>query len=172
MALEQFAYLAEIFGVVAVIASLIYVGLQLKQNTTALHAQSRQSVLEASQNELFKVVDHPEITIAITNKSELAPKEGVALNNWYAAVMRARMFAWLQYRDRIIDQDQWEEERLIIQAVLSSRRGRAWWNRLGRRLFTVSFVELVDDSLRNQPVSDELYESMLSSEPEMEDSTN
>jgi len=41
MTLEQFAYLGEIIAAVAVIASLIYIGTELKQNTAALEAQSR-----------------------------------------------------------------------------------------------------------------------------------
>ena len=162
MSLLQFSQLAEIVGVIAVIGSLVYVGMQLKQNTTALHAQSRQSVLTASQDELFKVVDRPDLTLAIAEGRKLTPLESVALNNWYTAGMRARMYAWLQYQDRIIDQDQWNEERLVIQVVYSTGRGRCWWQKVGRQMFTAPFVDMVDDALRDLPVSDRLYKSMVS----------
>jgi hypothetical protein len=162
MSLLQVSQFAEIVGVIAVIGSLVYVGLQLKQNTTALHAQSRQSVLTASQEELFKGVEIPELIVSITKKGELTANEAAALNNWYTAVMRARMFAWLQYKDRIIDQDQWLEERLVIQIVLSSQRGRHWWSVAGRRYFTSSFIKVVDEALSDQPQSDELYKLMVS----------
>jgi hypothetical protein len=53
MTLEELAYLAQIVGVILVIASLMYVARQLRQNTAAILAQSRQSVLAAAQAELF-----------------------------------------------------------------------------------------------------------------------
>ena len=162
MSLLQFSQLAEIVGVIAVIGSLIYVGFQLKQNTTALHGQSRQSVLVASQAELFKAIDIPEVGLAITKKTELTREETMILNNWYTAVMRARMFAWLQYRDRIIDKEQWDEELLVVQLVFSSLRGRRWWERVGSQMFTSAYVQLVNDALSGQIVSDDLYEMQAS----------
>jgi len=48
MSLEQIAYLAQIIGVILVITSLVYVAQQLRQNTAAILAQSRQAMLDAS----------------------------------------------------------------------------------------------------------------------------
>jgi hypothetical protein len=162
MSLLQLSQLAEIAGVIAVIGSLVYVGRQLKQNTTALHAQSRQSVLSASQEELFKIVDRPDLTLAIGKGAVQTEEQSVALNNWFSAVMRARMFSWLQYQDQIIDSGQWDEEVLVIQVVYSTSLGRLWWQQVGKLLFTPAFVSVVDQSLRDQPVSDEVYKSMIS----------
>jgi hypothetical protein len=44
MTLEQFAYIAEIIGVIFLIASLLYVGRQLHQNTEMMRAESRNSI--------------------------------------------------------------------------------------------------------------------------------
>ncbi len=65
MTLEEYAFLAEIVGVVLVIASLIYVAMQLRQNTDAIRAQSRQSLLTASQAELYSETENPEIVVSI-----------------------------------------------------------------------------------------------------------
>lgn len=162
MSLLEFSQIAGIVGVIAVIGSLIYVGLQLRQNTIALHAQSRQSILEASVTELHKALDRPDLMLAITKQEALSPEENADLSNWYTATLRARMFAWLQFQDRIIDADQWNEECLVIQIVLSSRRGRIWWQTFGSRLFTAKFAQLVDDLLRDQPISDDTYQLLLS----------
>ena len=43
MTLEQFAYLAEIIGVVVVIVSLIYLAQQVRQNNKQLESQSYQA---------------------------------------------------------------------------------------------------------------------------------
>lgn len=41
MTLEQYAYLGQIIAAIAVVASLVYIGTELRQNTQALEAQSR-----------------------------------------------------------------------------------------------------------------------------------
>ncbi len=47
MTLEEFNFIAEIIASIAVIASLIYVALQIKQNTAATHVTAAQSFAEA-----------------------------------------------------------------------------------------------------------------------------
>jgi hypothetical protein len=110
----------------------------------------------------YKALDRPDLILSITKQESLSPQENEALSNWYTAIVRVRMFAWLQFNDGIIDTDQWAEECLVIQIVLSSRRGRRWWQTLGRRLFTTEFVQIVDDLLRDQPFSDEVYKLLVS----------
>ena len=46
LTLEQTYYIGELVGVLVVIISLIYVGLQVKQNTNATHATAAQSFVE------------------------------------------------------------------------------------------------------------------------------
>ena len=46
MTLEQYAYLAEIIGVILVIASLIYVARQLRQNTEAVLSESANNLVQ------------------------------------------------------------------------------------------------------------------------------
>ena len=45
MTLEQFAYLGQIVAAIAVVASLVYIGSELRQNTQALEAQSRFNLI-------------------------------------------------------------------------------------------------------------------------------
>jgi len=45
MTLEQYAYVGEIIAAIAVIASLIYIGSELRQNTQALQAQTRYNII-------------------------------------------------------------------------------------------------------------------------------
>ena len=49
MTLELFASIAEIIGVILVIASLIYVAQQLRQNTEMMRAESRNAVQHSKQ---------------------------------------------------------------------------------------------------------------------------
>ena len=72
--LEQMYYIGEIIGVIAIIASLLYVGRQLQQNVEALQAGQRQATLVEETNFITQTINHPEIMLAWT-KPELTDQE-------------------------------------------------------------------------------------------------
>jgi hypothetical protein len=47
MTLEELGYISQIIGLVAVFASLIFVGLQIRQNTKAIKARSHHAVTDS-----------------------------------------------------------------------------------------------------------------------------
>ena len=67
--------LGEFIGAIVIVATLIYLAMQVKQNTNALHAQSRQSVVAGAQTELFAIMDNPDMVINITKAGPLTPQE-------------------------------------------------------------------------------------------------
>jgi len=48
--LEQIYYVGELVSVVAVVVSLIYVGIQVRQNTRAVRSSTLQNIAEAQLN--------------------------------------------------------------------------------------------------------------------------
>ncbi len=100
---SKLADLSEILSSIAIVVTLVYLAIEIRQNTNALYAQSRQSVLTAAQTELFVTVEHPELLLDVVQEEPLTPAEQVKIGAWLAAAMRAREFSWLQYRDGIID---------------------------------------------------------------------
>lgn len=54
MSLEELAYISQVVGVVAVFASLVFVGLQIRQNTRATRAASHNAVSN-SLNEINRM---------------------------------------------------------------------------------------------------------------------
>jgi len=162
MALEQIGILAEIISSIAVVASLIYVAIQLKQNTEALNSQSRQAVLASSQAELFQRVEFPEIDIAIAKESIPTKEEQVKICTYLLAVFRAREFSWLQYQNGTIDKAQWNTEKIVISIVLSHPRTKTWWVKVGRHNYNSDFVKYVDRLVNEQPTSIDNWNLMSS----------
>ena len=152
--------LGEFVGAIVIVATLIYLATQVRQNTNALHAQSRQSLLSAGQAELFAMMENPDIPLALKKTTPLTPEEQIRMTWWFAAAMRTREFAWLQYQNGVIDEVQWHTESLAIQNVLASHNGRTWWDSVGRKIFSAEFVSFVDDLIRDHPISNELIEIM------------
>jgi hypothetical protein len=154
MALDQIAAFAEIIASIAVVASLIYVAVQLRQNTDAIHAQSREAIKTGSLSELFKVMDQPDLMLLITDKETLTPLEQSRLNAYFFASMRAREFSWLQYRNGVIDRSQWQTELLVTQFFLDSKKLRVWWDKVGRAGFSDEYGEFIDALLAKAPATD------------------
>ena len=48
----------EATGLIAIVASLIFLAVETRQNTSALYGESRQAVLNAAHAELFVLVDN------------------------------------------------------------------------------------------------------------------
>ena len=120
MTLEEYAYLAEMIGVVLIIASLFYVARQLRQNTDAQLASSRQSMLEADLALLSKGMDYPEAAAGLGD----SPDEARAAA-WIVSYLRIREFAWYQYQNGILDQTTWESYIAPTTAVFNTPRSRA-----------------------------------------------
>lgn len=120
MSLEQFAYIAEIVGVLAVVASLGYVGVQLKQNREALLAQTRQSTLVSSHTAIRTLFEHPEILSLSLDPEPLSAPDHLKIGLWYSLAMLNSETSWLQHRAGISDEAQWSTELNWLKVVTSS----------------------------------------------------
>jgi hypothetical protein len=156
-----------IFANIGVIAGIAFLGYELQQNTEALNAQSRQSVMESSQTELFLQINNPELVLDLIKDGPLTREENVKLNAWLGAVMRVREFSWLQYRQGILDDDQWNTEYAVMEFIMTNPRIRLWWQRTGRLTVSPAFVEFVDENFTDSPTTNQLFEDVAewSSEP-------
>ncbi len=162
MSLEYLANLAEIVGVVLVVASLIYVAKQLRQNTDAIRAQSRQSVLVASQSELFATLSEPSITLNLAKRGALSEAEQVKVSSYVFAIFRAREFAWLQHNNGVIDDAQWSTELAVLLFFIDSDRVREWWGNVGRSAFGSEFATFVDGLCAQNPPTNASFLAMSS----------
>ena len=144
----------EAIGLLAIVASLVFLAIEINQNTNALYGQSRQSVLEAAQNELFILVEHPEISLSVVKEGPLTPEENVRLDAYLAATLRAREYAFLQYQDGAIDKEQWDAEISVTKSIMNAERVRKWWSIVGRNNSSPEFSEFVDSQVIVEPVTE------------------
>lgn len=93
MTMTGLANLIQVLSSLAVLGTLIYLAIEVKQNTAALHAQTRQSLLAGGQAELFEVVEHPDLSIIYSKPGELSQEEYVKLCMYLLAIMRTREYA-------------------------------------------------------------------------------
>lgn len=147
MSLEEFNYIAEIVASVAVIASLIYVGRQVRDNTKATHAAAAQSfadtmngyvgLINASPN-LARVLDS-----AANGLNDLKRSEVIQFGAFLDQLMINAESLYYQNIDGVLDERLWDTYRHVIVDILSQKGTQEWWERR-RHWFGQQFANAVD----------------------------
>jgi hypothetical protein len=141
---------------IGVLAGIVFLAIEIRQNTSAQYAESRQAVLSASREEIILTMEDPGLVLALTNSDPLTPEENVRVDGLLSVVLRAREFAWLQYRDGVIDEAQWSTEFNVLAAFFDSSRTRLWWETIGRSFFSEEFVRFVDAEILVNSATDQV----------------
>lgn len=153
MTLEQIAYIAQIAGVIVVAATLIFLAVQVKQGTSLLRSESRQTQLANDQTGVYKFVEFPELGRILSQVETPSFEEKTKVIFWMIGQMRAREYEWLQYRSGAMDKESWETYRGVIYFVLGTERARALWA-LTAGYFNPGFTAMVEEMVGEMPPID------------------
>jgi|TARA_Y100000310_G_scaffold344658_1_gene458610 hypothetical protein len=153
MTISELGSIGELLAAVAVLITLVYLSLQVRQGNLHARTQVRQRMVEQGQAELYQLIQNPDLHTYFT-KSELNENEKFSLNFLLTSAMRQREWEWFQYRDRVVTRDVYEEYHTIITIHQGTQRTRKWWNAVGRPMFNPDFVEEVDLLLNETELTD------------------
>ena len=143
MTLDEYAKLAEIVGVIVVVATLIYLAIQVRQGATLLRSEARQSQVALDLDLTYRWMEWPEIQESIGNPDKPPLESKVRIYYWLVAFFRVREYLWFQYRDGTLDEYAWHSYRNVIPFILSAQRARRYWAEFSPN-FDPQFVEMVD----------------------------
>ncbi|MEO0367844.1 MAG: hypothetical protein AAF197_03555 [Pseudomonadota bacterium] len=146
---------------IAVLVGIGFLAYEIRQNTQATHAQTREAVLNATQAELQAVRDDPSLVHSIVKEGALTPDEQIKLYTWLVSAFRVREFSWLQRQDGIIDEAQWGSELAVTVAILQAPRVRKWWDSVGHKTVSTDFRVFVEEQMREVPASNGIYEEQM-----------
>jgi hypothetical protein len=157
---EAVGALGEIFGAIAVVATLGYLAVQTRQNTSATHANTRQAILDSDQQFLTYLMDHPSID-SLRYAEELSEDERTRLGVFFLTFARMRESNWRQHQAGALDVDTWNSYANSIGLVLGSVNGRKWWTYYSQipGVFEPDFISFMHKRLAEAPV---LLESQVS----------
>jgi len=141
----------EAAGAGAVLLGLVFVGLEIKQNTAAMQAATIQGLTDSSQEYLLLLAANPELLEiqqkAVTDPDQLSETEA----RQYFHIERTRWLrshiAFQQFRRGTLGEEDWEPyERLICQRELS------YWQD-HKYVFSNQFVEFVESTCNWQHIT-------------------
>jgi hypothetical protein len=150
---DMISAIGEILGSAAVLVTLIYLTVQTRQNTNSIQANTRQAVLEADMQYLWKIVDNPEL-IALRLKSDISDMEKTRFGAYLLSFLRIRENLWFQHQNGVLDDTTWESYRRNIAPILADPRSRKFWTNfvVNSQRLDSKFIALVDDLLADTPL--------------------
>ena len=131
--LSDWANVAEIGAATGVIISLIFVGLEIRNNTDATEAATRESMLQVGIEFLSLRVDSTVLARAHTNLrngEELSPDEEYQLEHEQYINFIGFAHSYYQYQQGFLDSAAWLRRKNVIQLVINGYpQSRIMWGK-------------------------------------------
>jgi hypothetical protein len=149
--LSDWASLAEIGASLVVVASLAYVGLEIKQNTKAVHAATYQGFVgNLTQVDLAVVTDANLDRIITTGESspaELSAQEWSTFSRYSLARTGQLELAYVSHMDGTMSDIKWSGIEPFIQSILCLPGYRRFWNESYQSVFAPVFIDYVESNV-------------------------
>jgi hypothetical protein len=111
---EAISAIGEIVSAIAVLATLVYLSMQIRQNGKMMKANSKQSISEATQQLLFKTMDEPEVMRKIMHGGSFDADEHTKAWILCRAMLRGYEAQIYQHEVGLLDEKEWNELRGVI----------------------------------------------------------
>ena len=149
MTLEDVFYVSQIGAAIAVTLSLIFVGLQVRQNTAALYRNEHNSTMEQFTVVRMAVVENREIaelmTAGLHGKSELDDAVQLRLEQFLFEQVWACFHVWDRTQRGVFPKGTFESTQgPLLKPLLTSKRGSAWWKKAKLTSFFPAYVADVE----------------------------
>jgi len=135
MSLEDLGNIGEFVAAVAVVISLIYLAVQIRQNTKSIRSASNQQILQgiAELNEFLGST--PEVTELFwrgsSNPESLSEEEWHRFIHIASAMIRRMELMFLNHRDGFVPVQMWEAQANNLRRWFSTPGVQRWFSELG-----------------------------------------
>ena len=149
MSFEQISYLAQIVASVAVVASLIFVALQIKQNTAALQRNEHNSTMEQWTVIRMAITKHRDIAelmpAGLHGESQLDAADQLRVEKRLQENAWAAFHIWDRTQRGIFPKGTFEATGgALLGTLLRTPGGESWWRKAKHIGFHSGFVSDVD----------------------------
>lgn len=127
---EATSAVAEIIGVIAVVVSLVYLAVQIRQNTKVAKAATRQAIAESTErlgDDLINNSDMAEIFVKHMSGGKLSPVENLRLQARCYRDMQHWENIHYQFNEGLVSRDQWLGFRKNLVTLLTIDAYREYW---------------------------------------------
>jgi hypothetical protein len=157
MSIVELGAIGEFVAAIAVVITLIYLTVQIRQTNAQSRLQIRQTMFEHDHRELYRLIDDPDVWNCFFKEEPLSPDEKTKFTFYLTANMRLREWEWRQYQDGLISRDDLKAYDEVTLSHLGNVKARKWWEAIGKPILNPGFVEHVHELLAETEPSDSYY---------------
>ena len=144
---------AEIIGALCVIASLIYLAQQIRQNTESVRMASHQGVADQFQNTNLTVLQSAEVSEilmkASQNPSDLSDLDHFRFELFLMALFRTYEELFQLSSNGLVDEELWKCREQAMMHWLSQELVLTWWRSEQRVSYLPAFCSYIEEKLGN-----------------------
>ena len=153
MTLEQLANVAEIVAAVAVVPSLVYLAVQVRQGNAQSRATARYAFIE-SMADINMTIAQDKAAASVWRRglgdpNDLDADERMQLWMFIGQYCNAWVVMYHLHLDGLLPMKQWTLVQTDIVSILSSEGGRVFWE-MGADAFETDFVDFVGELMRSE----------------------
>ena len=154
MTLASLANVGEFLGGIAVVVSLVYVALQIRQNTRTIRGSTLQQNTDF-WGDLFLQVAHPELAkvfaIGMQGSADIPPVIFTQFSCIARSIFLGMENQYFQYRNGVLDSGSYLGYEKIIKAQILAHRGfRIYWEQ-NSSYFSSAFTSHIDALIDSTP---------------------
>ncbi len=160
--LQDLGSIGEFIAAIATLVTLVYLALQIRQNTRTVRTSTYQAVLDSSRSDTELLLAHPHLEriyrLGRRDPTELTGEERPVFRMLLGQLLLNYEIMFLQYQQGILDEDFWRGRQEGLRALLTQPGVRHWWagaSPLLRRYYTAGFTELLESLLDEVTPQDE-----------------
>ena len=150
MDLEQIYFISEIVAALAVIGSLIYVAIQLRQNTTTVRIAAGQAHVDAYDNLISKLLESDGLTElwvkADKGIADLNAVEQTQVLAFVGVMFRNFEGAYIQWHEGVLDERFWQGIFRSMAEQYSSQAVQVFWG-MRRSWYSDEFGAWFDENV-------------------------
>jgi len=157
--LEDLGNVGEFIGAMAVLATLAYLAVQIRQNTKMLRASTYQAILDSNRSAQDPILSNPHLEriyrIGRRDPRQLADEELPLFRMIVWQLLVNYETIYLQHRLGIVDSDYWRGRQVALRNLLSQPGIQVVWERRRGDWAVTGFTELVDSMIAGKASGDE-----------------
>jgi len=150
---EAIGAMAELAGAVGVIATLLYLAIQIRQSSRSIESQNIHAQTQQSQ-QTMALQATPEVARAM-NKAyvtgeDLSPEEFMLMEAYLLSKITAVRGDFLHFQKGLISREEWEQRKRMFAPYFIAKFARDHWHSTSRYFesdFRSEITELADASI-------------------------
>jgi len=156
MPLDALGNIGEFVGSIGVLASLIYLAIQIKHNTEAERTSTYQSIVSEFGHLNQSMAADPELTVLYVRAMEdfegLDPSERARMSQVFFMIFRYFENMFYQWRKGYLEEELWTGWKRLMLTYFARPGSQSWWQ-IRRDVFSAPFVTFLETEKLDRPVA-------------------